>query len=376
MKRPEFIVNQSARRLIYLILATFLLGACEKEVAKPVERIRAVKTIIVEDLASDQIRKFPGTVEPVDSSKISFEVEGIVQTVNVDVGDRFKKNDVLAVLDKRPFELNAESARAALSRAEAQLKEKKSAYERERRIQKEDPGATTQKTVEQAQAAYESQTQNISYSQAQLDLAERDLANAELSGPFDGTVSVRFIEASEIAAKGIPVLEVYSEISMQVAVSVPEQMINNIHTGLKGQVLLASRPTDPYDAVVSEVGSAAATANAFPVKAVISNVDEQVRPGMTAELQLVFSDTEMQSAFLIPVSAFLPGIEKNDHQVYLYDTESSTVRKQAVKTKGIQGNQMVVTQGITLGDILVVAGVPFLADGQKVKPLASSDNNQ
>lgn len=359
-----------------MLLATFLLGACEKEVSKPVERIRAVKTIVVEDVASDQLRKFPGTVEPVDSSKISFEVEGIIQTINVDVGDRFKKNDVLAVLDKRPFELNVESARAALSRTEAQLKEKKSAYERERRIQKEDSGATTQKAVEQAQAAYESQTQNISYSQAQLDLAERDLANAELKGPFDGTVSARFTEVSEIAAKGIPVLEVYAEISMQVAVSVPEQMINNIHTGLKGQVLLVNRPTAPYDAVVSEVGSSATTANAFPVKAVISDADEQVRPGMTAELQLVFSDTELQSAFLIPVSAFIPGIKKNDHEVYLYDTKGSTVRKQAVKTKGIQGNQMAVIQGIASGDVIVVAGVPFLSDGQKVKLLAPSDTTQ
>ena len=61
-----------------------------------------------------------------------------------------------AVLDKQPFELNVESARAALSRAEAQYTEKETAYDRERRIQAQDPGATTQRAVDQALAAYES----------------------------------------------------------------------------------------------------------------------------------------------------------------------------------------------------------------------------
>ena len=183
-------------RLICLLLASFLLGACDQEVIEPEERIRAVKTIIVADLASDQQRKFPGTVEPVTSSNLSFEVNGVIQAMQVDVGDRFKKGEVLASLDNKPFQINVKSARAALSRASAQLKEKKSAYERELRIQTEDPGATTEKTVEQTRAAYDSQVQNVSYSQSQLGLAERDLINTELRAPFDGIVSARYFDPS------------------------------------------------------------------------------------------------------------------------------------------------------------------------------------
>ncbi len=63
------------------------------------------------------MRKFPGTIEPVDSSQLSFEVDGIVQAVLVDVGDKFNKGDVLAHLDNKPFQLGVESAKAALSRA-------------------------------------------------------------------------------------------------------------------------------------------------------------------------------------------------------------------------------------------------------------------
>ena len=363
-------------QLICLLLVPAFLGGCEKDVAEPEERIRAVKTIIVGDLASDQLRKFPGTIEPVESSQLSFEVDGIVQAVQVDVGDTFKKGDVLAHLDNYSFKLNVASARAALSRATAQLEERQSAYERERRIQSEDSGATTQKAVDQARAGYESQVQEVTYSQARLELAERDLTNTELVAPYDGTVAARFVEPSEVAARGVHMLEVYAEEAMQIAVSIPEQVIGNVHTGLDGQVVLNNMPDDPYDATVAEVGSAATAANAFPVTAIINNADERVSPGMTAELRLAFADAEMQSAYLIPVQAFLPGIEKREHYVYLFDTQSSTVRKTAVETKGIQGNDMVIIGGIAPGDVLVVAGVPFLRDGQEVKLMPASDSKQ
>ena len=294
----------------------------------------------------------------------------------VDVGNEFTKGDVLVRLDNKPFQLSVESARAALSRTSAQIQEKQSAYERERRIQKEDAGATTQKAVDQARAAYESQVQGVTYNEAQLELAQRDLAHTELVAPYDGIVSARTVEPAEVAARGVHMLEVYADAAMQVAVSIPEQMIENVYTGLEGKVLLNNQPDHPYDAIVSEVGSSATTANAYPVTAIINNADERVRPGMTAELRLTFVDAEIQAAFLVPVHAFLPGTVKGENHVYLFDSQTSVVHKSPVKIKGFQGNYVVVTEGIAPGDILVVAGVSFLRDGQQVKPMSDSDASQ
>ena len=363
--------------LALTLLVALLLSACQKEVIEPVKRIRAVKTILVADRASGQMRKFPGTVEPVDTSSISFEVTGLVQEVHIKVGDKFKQGEALAVLDKKPFELNVESARAALSRARAQFKEKKSAYDRERRIQAQDSGATTQKAVEQARAAYEGTQQNVNYSQAQLDLAKRDLEKTELRAPFDGVVSARHVEPFEEVSRGKPVFDVFVEGVLQVAVSIPENMIDDIYAGLRGEVRLSNRPDAVYHAVVSEVGSAATSANAFPVKANINDADKHVRPGMTAELTLLFSrEEEGETAYLVPVQALVPGREKDDRHVFVFDSETSTVRKTVVQGKGIVGNQAIITNGIAPGDIIVVAGVPFLRDDQEVKLLNPSHAGQ
>jgi RND family efflux transporter MFP subunit len=354
-------------RLACLSLATLLIGACGGDVAEPVEPARAVKTILVSDRASGQMRKFPGTVEPVDNSSLSFEVSGLVQEIRADVGDKFEEGQVLAVLDKQPFELNVESARAALSRAQAQFEEKEAAYDRERRIQAQDAGATTQRAVDQARAAYESTRQAVSFSRAQLNLARRDLTNTELRAPFEGVVSARHLEAFEEVNRGKSVFDVFVEGAMEAKVAIPENMIGEVYLGLRGEVRLPNRADMVYQAVVSGVGSAATAANAFPVKATITDADEAVRPGMTAELTLLFTlEEEGQSGYLVPVQALAPGLASDDRHVFVYDTETSTVRKTAVQSAGLVGNQAIITTGLAPGDVIVVAGVPFLRDGQPV----------
>jgi multidrug efflux system membrane fusion protein len=373
-------INSRSRRvsahLVSTLLVAALTSACEKEVVEPPERIRAVKTIVVAERASGQMRKFPGTVQPVDTSSISFEVSGLVHVIDVDRGDKVKEGEVLAVLDKKPFELNVESAKAALSRAQARLTEKKSGYDRERRIQSQDPGATTEKAIDQARAAYESTRQNVSYNQAQLDLAKRDLAKTELHSPFDGVVSARHIEPFEEVSRGKSVLDLFVEGAMEVAVGVPENMIGDVYAGLRGEVRLPNRPDDVYHAVVSKVGSAATSANAFPVEANIQNADVHVRPGMTAELALLFARDGEEAAYLVPLQSIAPGLPKAERYLYVFDPVSSTVRKTIVEGRGMIGDQAIITAGIEPGDVIVVAGVPFLRDGQQVKLLSSTQAAQ
>ena len=95
-----------------------MLAACgRKEEGSTVERIRAIKTFTVKESEAGRIRKFSGVVEAADKSSISFEVSGNVQEVRVNVGDKVKKGQVLAVLDTRTYKLNVEAAEADLGNA-------------------------------------------------------------------------------------------------------------------------------------------------------------------------------------------------------------------------------------------------------------------
>lgn len=359
-------------RVHAVVALTVALSACGKEPPPPPERIRAVKTIVVAERASGQNRQFPGVIEAVDSSSISFEVSGIVQEVRVKTGDAFDVGQVLATLDRKPFELNVVSAEASLSRAQAQVREAKNNYDRERRIYAQDPGATTQKSIEQARGRYESQRQSVSYASAQLDLARRDLEKTALLAPFVGVVASRNVEPFEEIHRGQPIFELYVEGAMEVSVQIPENMIDDVYVGQPAQIRIPNLNNRVFHGAVTEVGAAAQGANAFPVKAAIGATDSRIRPGTTAEMTLLLPGQFEQRAFLVPLTAIAPGEDTSHSYLFMFDRPTSTVRRTMVASHGIIGDLVAVSGDIGPGDLVVVAGVSFLSDGQKVKLLEAA----
>ena len=96
--------KQTLKRLVWLLCISFVITACQKK-PEIVEVIRAIKTITVSEQPTEQIFKFSGLVAAVDSSDLSFQVNGQVASVEVDIGDQVEKGQVLAVLDSEPFEM-------------------------------------------------------------------------------------------------------------------------------------------------------------------------------------------------------------------------------------------------------------------------------
>ena len=84
----------------------------------------------------------------------------------------------------------------------------------------------------------------------------------------------------------------------------------------------SSRPSpdriQPTTGRVSEIGSAAAEANAFPVKVALIDAPESVLPGMTAEVSLVLGGEASETAYRIPFSAIAPGEESGRGYVFVY----------------------------------------------------------
>lgn len=311
-------------------------------------------------------------IEPTHKSSISFEVSGIVRKVHVNAGDTVDAGQVLAVLDRKPFELNVTSAEAGLSRAQAQVEEAKSNYDRERRIFAQDPGATTEKRVERARAAYESKRQSVRYARAQLDLARRDREKTDLLAPFDGRVAARDIEPFEEVRRGQPIFELYAEGAMQVAVQIPENMIEDIYVGQPAKIRLPTLGNRVLHGAVTEVGSAARGANAFPVKATIGASDSRIRPGITAELALLLPGQYDQDAYFVPMTALVPGEGESGLYLFVFDPATSTIHRTPVVNRGIVGDVVAIAGEIGPGDVVVVAGVSFLRDGQKVKLLETA----
>lgn len=372
--RPHF------KRIIscgVLFLTLYPFVGCTREAPPPPEVIRAIKTITVEERATAQTRKFSGVIEPVDKSSLSFEVAGNVKDVNFDVGQEFKAGQIIATMDKLTFQLDLDAARAKLARAHAQLAEKEAEYNRYRKVNEESPGAVSQSSVDQTKAAFMSARENVRVATSELNLAQRDMQKTDLAAPFDGVIARRYVEPFQEVKRGDPVFDVFVEGAMEVATSIPETDIEGIFRGQACDIVFPMAPGTTYRGLVSDIGRLAEAANAFPVKVKILTVDPKLRPGMTAELTFRISEAAQQHAFLVPVSALLAGEAPQQGYVFVFDPTTSTVKRVLVKgaTESVEGNRLMIAEGLQGGEIIAVAGVSFLEDGQKVKLMSPAKND-
>ncbi|MDJ0723046.1 MAG: efflux RND transporter periplasmic adaptor subunit [Desulfobacterales bacterium] len=356
--------------LMLLLMMAAVASSCQKEAPPPKEVIRAIKTIKIEERGRAQTRRFSGVIEPVDKSSLSFEVSGNVKDVLFDVGQEITEGEVIATLDPKTFNLDVDAAQAKLRRSRAQLTEKEAEYARYRKVNEESPGAVSQSSVDQAKAAFESARENVKVAVSELNLVKRDLTKTKLLAPFDGVIATRHVEPFFEVKRGDPIYDVFIEGTMEVVSSIPETDIEGIYIGQRCRIIFPINPTQVYNGIVTDVGRVAGTANAFPVKIKILTMDLKLRPGMTAEVTFAIATADHQRAFLVPISALTAGKASKRGFVFVYDSGTSTVKKVPVRgIRSVEGNRIMVVEGLSGGEVIAVAGVSFLEDGQKVKLL-------
>ena len=355
--------KQMLKRTTWLLCIAVVLTACKEE-AEIVKIIRPIDTITIGEQAAEQIGKYSGIVAAVESSGLSFQIRGQVESVVVDIGDSVKKGQVLAALDPEPYQLNVNAAEAELATARDNIAKTKAEYERQKRLFEQ--GAGAENRMEVTEFDYKSAVSAVEVQTAKLDLANRNLRNTKLPSPYDGVIAWRSVEANEEVPAGRKILEINAAGKMEVQLAIPETSVHRLNIDDPVKITFPTLPEDPATGRISYIGGAAVQANAFPVKVELISPNEQVKPGMTAEASLMLEDETPMPGFLIPAPALLPAAEANRGFVFVFDSDTSTVRKTAVHTGGSGQNKVIVNEGLAAGDIIAVAGVSFLADGMEV----------
>lgn len=357
-------MKQTLKRVVWLLCISVALTACKDKV-EIIEEVRSIKTMTVSEQATEQILKFPGLVAAVDSSDLSFEVGGLVDAVKVDIGDQVKKEQVLAVLDPEPYQLEVIAINADLIKARDKVTQTKAQYDREKRIY--DQGAGVQSRLDVAEYQYKASRSAVDSQLAKLGLAKRNLRKTTLYSPYSGSISSRSVQPHEEVQAGQTVFGINATGKMEVQLAVPENSIDRIHINDPVTMTFPTRPGQTVKGRISYIGSAADQANSFPVKVELDDLHEKVKPGMTAEVNFAIANDTRKPGYLLPIQAILATKESNRGYVFVYDSQASTVRKTPVRVHGSEKKDTIVYEGLRPGDIIAAAGVSFLADGMKVK---------
>lgn len=273
-----------------------------------------------------------GNVDIRDVS-LAFRVPGRLDEVRKSEGDHVEAGEVVAVLDKAPFELQLAQAKAAadvanaqvksveagarredISAARAQLAERKASAERAKdtfeRIQRlEASGAATTQALIDARAAAE-QTRSVvdaaqatlsklvngarseeilvahsqaAQAQAAVAIAELNLADTELKAKTAGVVVIRAIEPGAMAQVGSPALVVSFEDPVWVRAYAAETDLANLAPGTPMLVYSDARPDKPY---TGQVGYVSPQAEFTP-----KNVEtEELRSSLVYRFRVIVKD--------------------------------------------------------------------------------------
>ncbi len=355
----------STSSFAFVLMAALALAGCEDELPDIVPKIRAIKTYTVTEVASGQTRKFAGQVYATTSSTLSFQVSGNVKEMRVNQGDRVEKDQVVAVVDKQPYQLDVESAEADLDKARADLTRAQQEYERQETLYKK--GWVAKNHLEFVQTELETAKSQLDYATSKLSLAKRDLRLTELAVPYGGRISRKHIDAFVEVKTGQPVYDIEAAGALEVRFDIPETIISRISLGMPVTVRFPTAEGSILRARITEIGSTAGTANAFPVKAGLDDPPAEIRSGMTTEASILFKEEGTESGFLVPLAAVAPADKPGQGYVFVYDADTQTVKRTLIEGKGATDNFVHAYEGIEAGDIVASAGVTFLNDGQRVK---------
>lgn len=359
---------QSKRAVLTIAIITLLVTGCgNPEGPSPVTAVdlptEAIANVVVHELAlqtwQGSINTF-GVVEALEEVNVAAELSGTVKAIYINEGDRVEVGQLLLELDPQKREFAEQEAAQQVQKTRAALKEARLKLNRRKNLAaKETISAevldSSQLSVDTATAAYQ---QAVSSAQ----LATRELEDTKIYSPTAGLVDIKAVEAGEPVAAGATLITLQAVASLRMHTWVSEADISYVRAGAKAQVTASGTPNRSYQARIEWVGvNADPNTGNFPVKLILTDQSEVLRPGMTASA--VLEGISVPDTLLLPEAALVNRDRRR--VVFVVEDEKSELRE-PILSAGFS-NRLHVIEGLSPGDKVVTAGHEFLRDGSPVK---------
>jgi membrane fusion protein, multidrug efflux system len=303
-----------------------------------------------------------------ESVNVTPQVGGRITERRFQDGENLRKGQLLFVIDPRPYKAQLDSAQATLAQTKAALELAKIQFSRDqeiintRAISKQDYD-TKKNAVDVGQA-------QVAAAEAAVETAKLNLEYCYIHSPIDGRAGARLVDVGNVVQANTGSLlsiqrldPIYATFTITER-DLPDVQKQMVHGGLKALVRL---PADPENAAKvgrvefldNTVQNGSGTVN---LRATLSNPDRHFWPGQFVDVKLVLA-TE-KGAVLIPNQA--TQISQQGPYVYVVKADN-TAELRPVRLGQRQGEDVVVAQGLTANERVVLAGQLLVRPGAKVR---------
>lgn len=307
--------------------------------------VLAVDFVVTQPEPLANVIEVTGSLIPNESAELTTQVSGKVVSIQFEEGDRVGRGQTLLTLDAREWQ-------AQLKRLSAERDMALKDLERKRELAKV-------KGISAAELeAAELRVQTLD---ANIDETEVRISYTTITAPFDGVIGLRNVSLGAFINAGTSVAKLVQDDPLKLEFNVPERYAGQIKTGQS----LVFHTSDQTEVRVATIYASEPmidpSARALKVRARAENADHAILPGAYVDLSVTLDS--IPNAIMVPTEAIIPQL---DNQL-VYRFNNGKAEEVNVRT-GVRESKLVqVTQGLNVGDTVVVTGLLQIRPGIPVR---------
>jgi len=363
----------NSRIFLIITLTALVLAGCSQEEEANGGKSVPVKIFITKSESISKYIRATGSVEGDEDVILYSKVAERVKSVNVIPGQAVMENQILVEQKNEILKQGMEIANSGLKTAEGQAKLTAIDFERMSKLYSEK--AISQQQYDQAKLAKETADHAYDQAKSMYEQAKEQFENSFIKAPFDGVAAAVYVEKNQTINIGQPVIQVLSPSRMKAKIYLTGGDIQHVRTGQKVLVKFPTIPDKEYVGRVGKINTAVdQTSKTLEVEIVLLSKDRRIKSGIFGEY---FIETQnIANSVVIPEAALIPqteikidretGLQSTFKKFYLYVIENNAAKMKEVKTGIANNGQIEITDGLAVGDSVIIVGQNIVKDSQTV----------
>jgi HlyD family secretion protein len=279
-----------------------------------------------------------GEIAPAEQVSVRPEINGLVDLLPVDVGDRVKKDALLFRLDDKLLQQQRASNLTDIEKAKLNVEKAERDYKRAQQLLADK--LISQELYDDTKTAYDLSKNALERTQRDLALTDEQLTKTVVRAPFDCSVLTRPISNGQAVSgsggfnSGTEVLTIADLNNMIINAQVNQADVPRLKVGESVEVTVEAVPGLKVTGEVERIYPQATIKNnikGYPARIVLKNVDARIRPGMTANVKIPVASADNVTA--VPLAAVFTekASEGGQMERFVYVQQGETFEKRNVK---------------------------------------------
>ena len=340
-----------------------------------------------------------GQFQPYQVVDVHPKVSGFMVRINVDIGDKVRKGESLAVLEVpelqaqlRASNFDMQQAQSEILRAQHEVKRAQAIhaaeqldYQRLLDTSKAQPGLVAQQELDDAQSKDLSSASQVDAAKAAADGAHQHAEAAQANNervqaiqnytnvvaPIDGVVVWRYADTGALIQSGtdsnqsaLPIIRLAQSTLLRLRMPIPEDDVQYVHEGDPMQIRIDALNRSITGKIVRFTRSVNFETRTMETEVDVENRDLSISPGMYANTKLQLASAN--NVLTIPVEALT--IRGDQQAVYVLDGDNHVHVRNVVV--GLRGSKLAeIKSGLNQGERVIAGGQQKYNEGEQVSPI-------